>query len=367
MSDLLVLGLTPIVTALLLAGAGVVMLMGEWLIGVAQRTRWGWFGHPWSSGRVSLSREGSGGTLRLRGAVDGHIVAAAVAFPGGGAPHFHLGAPRTPRTMLQVRPRAPLPDGLEVERSRGTPGDTAVGPARVRTRDPEQTRRLLDDPAVRQALVDLVHTGEDAGIQDGVLRRTFEGVLDAADVDAAAQALGALATALSRPAEDAWARLGTELGLGLGGGDGAGERTAIGRIQDGLSVRVRVQQDPGSGAWSTQIRVALAPGAPAGIAIAPWGEAVAHDVPLEPGHPLTGRVACGADDPAALSRRLADPGVCAGIEELILGWPDTRVGQGHIEARLPGWSWHDLEDRVLSMGVLAWLLAGESPEHIPRR
>jgi hypothetical protein len=367
MTDLLVLGLTPVVTAVLLAGFAAMLLMGEWLLGVAQRTRWSWFGHPWTKGRAPLSREGSGGALRLRGSVDGHAAAAAVAFPAGGRPHFHLGAPRKPRTMIQLRPRVPLPDGLDVQRGGGGSEEDSVGPARVRTQAPEQTRQLLADPSVRQALVSLVHDGEDAGIRDGVLLRRHAGVLDADAIDAQLQQLGEIASALSRPAEDAWARLGTDLGMGLGAGDTAGERTAIGRIQGGLSVRIRVQRDESSGQWRTQIRVGLAPGAPRGVTLAVAGEDVPHTLPLAPEHALAGRVSCGAEDADALAARLERPDVCAGIEELILGWPDTRVGSGHIEARIPGWSWHDLQDRVLSMGVLAWLLAGEIPERIPRR
>lgn len=367
MTDLLVLGLTHVVTALLLAGLAVLLLMGEWLIGVAQRTRWAWFGHPWTKDRAPLPQERGGATLRLRGDIDGHTAAAAVAFPAGGALHFHLGAPRSPRTMIQVRPRVPLPDGLDVGRSGGSDDGDPIGPASVRTGASEQTRPLIDDPEVRKALVALVHDGEDAGIQDGVLHRRLAGVLDTAALQAQLDALSEIATALSRPAEAAWGRLGTELGLGLGTGEAAGERSAIGRVQDGLSVKVRVSSDPETGGWETMVRVSLAPGAPQGITLAHAGVDVPHTVPLDPGHALAGRIACGADDAEALLGRLASPDICAGIEELVLGWPNTRVGQGHIEARLPGWCWHDLQDRILSMGVLAWLLAGEVPERIPRR
>jgi hypothetical protein len=366
MSELVVLGLTPILTALLLAGGAALFLLWEWLTGVGQRTVWGWFGHPWSRESCRLSREGRGGTMRLRGEVSGHPAAAAVAFPAGGAVHFHLGLPRMPRTLLQVRPRIPLPAGLEVSRGAGASEEDSVGPARVRTGDTAQTQALLADPGVRQALVTLVHLGEDAGIRDGVLRARFHGVLDAAELDAHLATLAEVAGALCRPAEDAWAALAVELGMTLVAGDGHVDRSAMGRVQDGLAVRVRVLVDPDDGAWSTRIRVGLPAGVPPDLTLAAPGTDVPHTLDLPEDHPLSGVVACGATEPDA-AERLARPELAAGVEELIAGWPDTRVGKGHIEARLPGWSWHDLEDRILSMGVLAWLLAGEAPERIPQR
>lgn len=363
MSELLVLGLTPVLTAVLLAGGVALFLLWEWLTGVAQRTLWTWFGHPWSRESGQLSREGRGGMLRLRGTVAGHEAAAAVAFPAGGAVHFHLGLPRIPRTLIQVRPRVPLPDGLEVSGGGGSEEDS-VGPARVRTRAPEQTSTLLGEPGVRQALVELVHMGEDAGIRDGVLRVRVRGVLTRPELDALLDRLAGLATALTRPAEDAWARLAVDLGLTLGAGEGAGERTAVGRVQDGLAVRVRVLAD--GAAWHTRIRVGLPPGAPLGLSLAAPGVDVPHEIPLPDDHPLHGQVVCGSESPGTPAL-LARDEVAEGVRELILGWEDTRVGKGHIEARLPGWCWHDLEDRILSMGVLAWLLTGEDPARIPQR
>jgi len=269
--------------------------------------------------------------------------------------------------MIQVQPRIPLPDGLGVQRGDGASDEDPMGLARVHTEAQEQTQQLLKDPAVCQALVTLVQDGEAAGIRDGVLFRRHPGVLDTATVDAQVDQLCEIASALSRPAEAAWSQLGTELGMGLGGGDRSGERTAIGRIQGGLSVRIQVLTDESTGEWQTRLRVGLAPGAPAGITLSPAGQDISNPFALAPDHALAGRVSCGAEDASALAMRLERPDVCAGIEELILGWPDTRVADGYVEARIPGWSWHDLQDRVLSMGVLARLLAGELPEQLTRR
>lgn len=329
-------------------------------------------GHPWRRGLQGLEPSGSGGGLRLMGARRGHRVAVATAFPAGGRPHLSKWSTlREPRTIIQVAPTPPLPKGLEVwaqavdpDRS-VTPEMHAAGPARVRTDEPDSTAKLLADEGVRRTLVELVHTDESGRILDGVLELRLPGVLTPEELETAVARAVDLAAATVAPIDTAWRRLAEEHALELTPSEPDGTRSASGHIMGGLLLRLSARVDE-DGVRRTRARLGLPPGVPRGLTIQASSGDVAHEIPLPEDHPLRGEILCGGADAAAVVERLSMDDVVDGLREVVLEWPDTSVHEGMVEAHLEGVLWHDLGERIETMGVLAWLLAGEPPEAVPR-
>lgn len=282
------------------------------------------------------------------------------------------GTLRETRTIIQVAPSPPLPAGLEVWAADLDPDASvtpelgeATGPARVRTADPDAARPLLADAGVRRALVEIVHTDESGRVHDGVVDLRIPGVLDPVALEQAVARAVRLAEATVAPIEETWRRLAEEHGLELSASDGDGKRGATGHVMGGLLLRLATHIDD-EGRRATSIRLGLPPGVPRGLVVKPVGGGVPHPVPLPEDHPLRGDIVCGGLDAEHVRGRLSMPDVVEGLREVVVGWPDTTVHEGMIEAHLEGVRWHDLEERIETVGVLAWLLAGEPPRAIPR-
>jgi hypothetical protein len=374
MLELLSFAFFGVATAVALAVVGSPLLFSEWFFTQATRARWRVLGHPWRQGVPDLNKHGTGAAQRLNGVIDGHRVGVGVAFPSAGRLVPSGGALRPPNTVIQVEPRIRMPAGLEVWPSSGPASDPSVeeldptgGPARVRTSLPEVTKPLLARPPVREALVELAHRGLGGRLDGGVLEVCYEGVLPHDEVAAEVHAIVALAETLVRPIDEAWKQLCDEHNLELSTADAQGHRSASGVFMGGLLIRASVHPVDGPSELETQLRVGLPPGAPLHLSLAAPGTSVPHLIELPTDHPLHAQIACGGEDPAGVLALLETPAVVDGVREIIGGWPQVTVHGGALEAALPGQRWHDLEERLLSMAVLAWLLAGEPIEAIPSR